>query len=116
MSANYNQTTTDTAITDFITNDEEITTDGVWLTLGYSRASGRAYPNFGAGSNRAGAGNISGIIFYDDNRDGIRQPGERVATGVIVMLDGRYEARTDSQGRFSYDPVPSGQHLIHTDQ
>ena len=36
----------------------------------------------------------------------------RAASGVILMLDSRYEARTDSRGRFSYNPIPSGQHFV----
>lgn len=112
LTVNMNQATTDPDISDFITEDEEIMSDGFWLTLGYARNSGRAYPNFGAGVTRAGAGNLYGVVFYDENRDGIQQPGEKPASGVILMLDGRYEIRTDSRGQYSYDPVPAGQHTI----
>jgi hypothetical protein len=51
-------------------------------------------------------------VFYDENRDSIRQPSERVAAGATVVLDGRYETRTDEQGRYSFAPVPTGLHEV----
>jgi hypothetical protein len=51
-------------------------------------------------------------VFYDENRDSIRQPSEQVAPGATLVLDGRYETRTDEQGRYSFAPVPAGAHEV----
>jgi hypothetical protein len=83
----------------------------IWLTVGYARSAGQPYPLFGrAADGKAGTGGLSGLVFYDKNRDSIRQPSEEVAAGATVVLDGRYETRTDEQGRYSFAPVPSGAH------
>ena len=83
-----------------------------WLTVGYARSAGRPYPVFGQGqTGRGSTGSVSGEVFFDENRDGIRQPSEQVAAGAVVVLDGRDETRTDEQGRFEFAPVP---HRAHT--
>jgi hypothetical protein len=70
-----------------------------WLTVGYARSSGRPYPVFGrAQSGRASTGSVNGEVFFDENRDGIRQPSERVAAGAVVVLDGRDETPPTSRG------------------
>ena len=51
-------------------------------------------------------------MFFDSNRDGERQAGEQVASGIFVYLDGRYERVTDKQGRFTFSTVPSGEHTV----
>jgi hypothetical protein len=84
-----------------------------WLTVGYARTAGQSYPTFGrTHDGKAGSGTVGGQVFFDENRDSIRQPGEEVAAGAIVVLDGRYEARTDELGRFAFAPVPTGPHEI----
>jgi hypothetical protein len=60
-----------------------------------------------------GYGEISGVVFYDANADGVRQAGETVASGIYVYLDGRYETLTDNQGRYTFDPVASGSHEVN---
>jgi hypothetical protein len=52
------------------------------------------------------------VVYYDANRDGERQAGERPASGVFVYLDGRYERVTDQEGRFSFSTVPAGEHSV----
>ena len=51
-------------------------------------------------------------MFYDRNRDGKRQAGERAASGVFVYLDGRYERVTDNLGRYTFRNVPAGTHTV----
>jgi hypothetical protein len=85
----------------------------IWITVGYSRSAGQPYPLFGrAADGKAGTGGLTGLVFYDENRDSIRQPSEQVAAGAIVVLDGRYETRTDEQGRYAFAPVPTGPHEV----
>lgn len=112
LSANYNETTTDASTSNFFNTDNNVKTDGLWLTVGYAKTSGRPYPNFGIQNGSSGSGGISGVVFFDENRDGIRQVGEKLVQGVVLLLDGRYEARTDNRGRFEYRPVPSGSHHV----
>jgi hypothetical protein len=90
--------------------DEDETT--LLLTLRYSRSSGRPFSVMGQQAAGKGYGEISGVVFYDANGDGIRQAGEAVASGIYVYLDRRYETVTDNQGRYSFDPVASGSHEV----
>ena len=43
---------------------------------------------------------------------------EEVAVGAVVILDGRYEARTNQFGNYSFEPVPTGEHelIVLTDE
>ncbi len=100
------------AAVDFFGPTQDLQTDSLWLTIGYSKASGQPYPRFGRGSAARGSGRIHGEVFYDENHDSIRQPGERAVVGLVVLLDGRDETRTDSQGRYSFEPVGTGRHQV----
>lgn len=57
-------------------------------------------------------GTIQGDIFLDTNQDGIRNGSEAAVPDVTVMLDGRYMARTDAQGRFRFEQVRVGTHQL----
>jgi hypothetical protein len=82
------------------------------LNLRYSKSSGRSFTRIGNDTDNKGYGSIAGTVFFDDNGDGRRQAGERVAVGVFVYLDRRYQAVTDSDGRYVFDSVPSGKHAM----
>jgi hypothetical protein len=82
------------------------------LSVRYSRSSGRPFSVMGQQADSKGYGEISGVVFYDANADGVRQAGEAVASGIFVYLDRRYETVTDNQGRYSFDPVASGPHEV----
>ena len=62
----------------------------------------------GADLDRAG---ISGVLFRDDNGNGVRDPGEPGVAGIPVSVGG-FATQTDSDGRFSVwgmyptEPVP----------
>jgi hypothetical protein len=90
--------------------------DGVERTLFLSvrreMHSGRPFERVGRDTGKSGYGTVEGVIFYDENRDGIRQAGEAVAAGVYVYLDRRYQQRSDRDGRFEFAPVPIGQHTL----
>ncbi len=64
------------------------------------------------GAPGSGAGNIEGYLFYDANDDGRRDASEAGAPNVTVLLDGRYAARTDPQGKFEFPFVASGRHTL----
>ena len=112
LSVNFNRATYDIDSAGLVVRDETSGYDAVWLTLGYRKTAGRPFPTFGRSTGRVGNGTIRGQVFFDENQDGIRQPSERAAVGTVVILDGRYETRTDSQGRYTFTPVPTGSHEI----
>ncbi len=83
------------------------------FTLRYERASGTPFASLGLGrQGLSGSGRISGIVFFDENGDGIRQANERGAPNLTVFLDGRIPATTDSAGRYSFASVPTGTHTL----
>jgi hypothetical protein len=82
------------------------------LTLRYEFAGGRPLAPTGVSTGSLGSGRISGRVFFDENGDGARQATERPAAGLVVLLDGRYRATTDNDGRFEFGPVPTGAHDI----
>jgi hypothetical protein len=64
------------------------------------------------GGHGAGAGRISGVLFLDDNDNGRQDAGETGAPGVVVLLNGRFAARTDAAGRFEFASVVAGNHSL----
>jgi len=112
LSANYNASTYDIDEAGLLVRSQTSGSNSIWLNIGYSRSSGRPHQVFGRTNGRAGTGRISGQVFFDENRDSIRQPTEPAAAGVAVLLDGRYETRTDAQGRYSFSPVATGRHEV----
>jgi hypothetical protein len=81
------------------------------LRIRYSTRKGRPFQTAGRKTGASGYGEVSGVVFYDDNRDGVRQAGERAASGIFVYLDGRYERVTDNEGRYTFNAVPAGEHM-----
>ena len=84
----------------------------VFLGIRRVSTSGRPFEHHGRHAGRTGYGDVDGVVFYDQNRDGVRQAGEPAAAGVYVYLDRRYQQVTDRNGRFEFAPVPVGQHDI----
>jgi hypothetical protein len=90
----------------------ERTANTFWLTVGYSKNSGAPIRSLGNRNGSLGSGIVEGELFFDENNDFIRQAGEKPVAGAIVLLDGRYEARTDSLGRYKFEPVYTGTHRV----
>ncbi len=91
--------------------DNETSGNTFWLTIGYGKASGQPIQAIGGGDG-IGTARIQGEVFYDENGDYIRQPNEAPVVGAVVLLDGRYETRTDSLGRYLFEPVRAGSHYV----
>ena len=91
--------------------DNDTSGNTFWLTIGYGKASGQPIRAIGGGDG-IGTARIQGEVFYDENGDYIRQPNEAPVVGAVVLLDGRYETRTDSLGRYLFEPVRAGSHYV----
>ncbi len=83
-----------------------------YIYLRWEGSAGTAYQAAGVRGGGAGGGSVSGQVFFDANRDGVRQPGEGGVAGVEVLLDGRYRAITDRDGRFEFPLVTTGRHQL----
>lgn len=85
-----------------------------WLSLRYDFGAGTPDVPLGArpGASASGGGRIEGVVFLDTNGNGRPDPGEAVASGVTVVLDGLYSVRTDAQGRYEFAFVVSGDHRL----
>jgi hypothetical protein len=82
------------------------------LRVKHSIRSGRPFMTAGNKTGSSGYGEVSGEVFYDDNRDGVRQAGERAASGIFVYLDNSYERVTDNEGRYTFNAVAAGEHAV----
>nr|WP_176665070.1 SdrD B-like domain-containing protein [Variovorax sp. SG517] len=83
-----------------------------YVYLRWEGSAGTAFRPAGARGEGAGGGSVSGRVFYDANRDGEQQSGEGGVAGVEVLLDGRYRATTDRDGRFEFPLVTTGRHQL----
>jgi hypothetical protein len=83
----------------------------VQFTLRYQDSAGSSQVPIG-GAAGTGSGTVSGYVFYDNNDNGRREAAERGVPDVIVRLNGRFIARTDSQGRYEFALVAAGVHRI----
>ena len=83
-----------------------------YIYLRWEGSAGTAYRAAGMRGEGAGGGSVSGRVFYDANRDGEQQSGEGGVAGVEVLLDGRYRAITDRDGRFEFPLVTTGRHQL----
>ena len=84
--------------------------ESVWLLLRYAKDAGQGFAG-GLG----GAGALEGLVFFDENGDGVRQADEGPAAGVIVLLDRGEAARSGPDGRYRFDGVPAGAHRVRVD-
>ena len=80
------------------------------FSVRYRESRGRPYVLLGQQAGAHGYGDITGLVFYDGNGDGIRQAGEPVAKDVVVYLDKRHVTTTDSDGRYRFEHIAVGEH------
>ncbi|MFD4641219.1 SdrD B-like domain-containing protein [Lentzea sp. NPDC058436] len=58
-------------------------------------------------------GAVTGSAWFDDNGDGIRQPGEAPRAGYTFLIPGLYRAATtDENGRYRFEDVPAGTYVV----
>jgi len=78
--------------------------EGFFVNVRYQwRAGSRTTPLEGALGR--GSGSINGVLFLDENDNGLFDAGEAGAPNVVVLLNGRFAARTNSEGRFEFPSV-----------
>jgi len=83
----------------------------IFLALRYEwRAGTPSVPMSGAAGS--GFGSVAGVLYLDANDNGRLDAGEQGAANVTIVLDGRFSARTDAQGRFDFPAVGQGDHII----
>ena len=97
---------------DLLGNEFRETEKTLLLSIRHTRKSGRPMQIAGQKTGGSGFGTIRGKVFFDANGDGVRQAGERAASGIFVYLDRRYERVTDADGSFEFTPVPAGEHTL----
>ena len=91
--------------------EERVNDRGAFVILRYEARAGSMAAPLG-GMPGTGAGRIAGVVFLDANEDGRYAAGEQGAANVTVILDGRYSARTDGQGRYEFAAVAAGHHTL----
>ena len=58
-------------------------------------------------------GVITGSAWFDDNGDGIRQPGEAPKAGYTFLIPGLYKtANTDENGDYRFENIPAGTYVV----
>ncbi len=85
----------------------------VYVYLRWEGSDGSGFHVAGIPSGSPGSGRVSGTVFYDANRDGTQQGGERGVAGVEVILDERFRTKTDAEGHFDFAQVSTGQHRLN---
>lgn len=93
---------------DAVSGDEKT----LLFNIRYSESRGQPFALMGDDTDASGYGEVTGVVFFDENGDGERQAGERAAPGIFVYLDRRYQSVTDRDGRYVFDPVPAGAHDV----
>lgn len=74
-------------------------------------AHAQVYGGAAAGAS-GGAGRVSGVVYFDANGTHTKEASESGVEGAVVVLDGRWTARTDAQGRFEFALVGVGAHTL----
>lgn len=68
--------------------------------------------DFGVTSSPAASYSITGTVFFDPNRNGVMDSGERGIAGVAVTLDGTEDVATDASGHYALSSSTLGLHTL----
>lgn len=91
--------------------EQRIDDQGFYITLRHEwQAGSRSVPL--AGAPGVGSGSVHGFLFLDENDNGRMDAGESGAPNVVVLLNGRFAARTNAEGRFEFPSVAAGEHVL----
>jgi hypothetical protein len=116
-SVNLNQAKVDVNATAFSQPLVSRTTDkSAYMYLRWQGTRGKPYQAVGkASKGKRGTGSIQGLVFFDKNRDGLRQADETGIPQVEVVLDDGYRVTTDQHGQFDMPTVWVGEHTVSLD-
>jgi hypothetical protein len=92
--------------------ETRVTDRQVMLSVRYDASWGQPESAFGFANGTYGRGAVSGILFYDNNGNGIRDPDESGVPNVTIYLDRGFSVETNARGEFSFNPVASGDHQL----
>jgi hypothetical protein len=81
------------------------------LILRYEDRAGTVSAPLG-GAPGTGAGALQGTVFFDADSNGRRDASESGTPNITVVLDRRFVARTDAQGRYEFPWVAAGAHVL----
>jgi hypothetical protein len=81
------------------------------LLLRYEGRAGSASVPIG-GFTGSGSGSLNGTVFFDGDGNGRREASEGGVPNVTIILDRRFVAKTDSQGRYEFPSVAPGEHTV----
>jgi len=88
-----------------------------WLTLRLDRrfdwGQTPAYQGRTTGPGLYGTGKIEGLVFSDQNLNGIFDPEDRAFPGVTFYLEDGSSTSSDHSGRFLFGRVPEGLHSVN---
>ncbi len=97
----------DSEVFDQLSSDDS----GLYVSIRYDWRAGSSSAPLGGLPGR-GSGSVIGVLFLDENDNGRRDAGEAGAANVVILLDGRFAARTDADGRFVFPAVVAGSHYV----
>jgi hypothetical protein len=84
-----------------------------FIYLRYEGSNGTPLQTLGLSNPGAtGGGSVTGVVFFDANRDSAQQAGESGVPNVEVLLDKHYRVTTDKDGRFTFPLVSTGAHQL----
>ncbi len=81
------------------------------FTLQYSDSTGSRLAPIG-GAPGSGFGYVSGVVFFDADDNGLREASEAGVPDVTIRLNGRFQTRSDAQGRYEFPAVAEGSHRL----
>jgi len=58
---------------------------------------------------------ISGLVFYDQNKNGVYDAGEETLKGVVLILDGKTKTATSLDGTYMFRRFSPGEHVMTLD-
>lgn len=90
-----------------------------WLTLKVDKrfnwGQAPVFQGRAAGLEISGTGRLEGLIFSDQNLNGLYDPGEKPMSGVEVRLEDGSLAVSNEQGKFTFPRVVEGLHTLEVD-
>ena len=81
------------------------------LILRYEDRAGTVSAPLG-GTPGSAAGALQGTVYFDADNNGRRDASEAGTPNITVILDRRFVARTDAQGRYEFPWVAAGGHVL----